>query len=362
MSEKIRLGFIGAGNMGQIAHLRNYAQLGDECELVAIADLRTSLAEEVARRYGIAEVYPDHTSLLANADVDAVVAIMGYSHHHNVVPDILNAGKHLLTEKPIANDYRHAGVWKQIADDNDLVYLVGYMKRWDIGARRVHELVKQWRESGDYGEMRYVRCDMSGTDWTWGHDAALHAPRGGKVADGPPPVAEAFPEHFDAEETSYYNMNINFYVHQANLLRFLLSEDYELTYTHPGGKVLLATTDSGTAISLEMSVHGINQTWDETYRICFDHAEIDLRLPAPLQRQQNGEVVIRRNTADGSRETVLPNVDLPSWSFFEQAKGFLECIRAGSIPYDSVGDAIKDLAVFERQVELMRSVDGNIKA
>jgi predicted dehydrogenase len=360
MSKKIRLGFIGAGMMGQIAHLRNYAQLGDECELVAIADLRTSLAEEVARRYGIAEVYPDHTSLLASADVDAVVAIMGYSHHHNIVPDILNAGKHLLTEKPIANDYRHAQEWKQIADEKSLVYLVGYMKRWDLGSRCVSDLVQQWCASGEYGKLRYVRCDMSGTDWTWGHDAPIQAAPGGKVVDGPPPVAEAFPAHFDAEETSFYNMNINFYVHQANLLRFLLGEDYDLTYTHPGGRVLIGTTDSGTAITLEMSAHGINQTWDETYRFSFDGAEIELRLPAPLQRQQNGEVVIRRNKADGTNETIVPNIGLPSWCFFEQAKGFLECIRAGSIPYDSTGDALRDLAIFERQVELMRSVDGNI--
>ena len=114
--EKIRLGFIGCGGMGQMAHIRNYAQLTDECELVALAELRPQLAQDVATHYGIGEVFPDHKTLLAKADIDAVVAIMYYGLHYTVVPDILNAGKHLITEKPMGCRADTAREWKTLAE------------------------------------------------------------------------------------------------------------------------------------------------------------------------------------------------------------------------------------------------------
>jgi len=356
MSTKIRLGFVGCGHMGQVAHIRNYARLANECELVALTDLRSELAKKVAARYGIREVYPDHKTLLAKADVDAVVAIMYYGHHYAVVPDVLSAGKHLLTEKPMGCRASAAREWKAIADGKGVVYLVGYMKRWDVGSRYVADLIRQWKASGEYGKLTYLRCTMSGTDWTWNPAPPISSSEKPVV---PLPPTEPFPANLSKAEADFYNMNINFYVHQVNLIRFLLGEDYRLTYTHPGGKVLLATTASGTAISLEMGLSSLPQTWDEVYHVAFEKADIELRIPAPLRDQQNADVLIRR-TVGSMYETVRPNFSVPSWSFFEQAKGFLQCIRDGKAPFDSTGEAVRDLEIFEEQVALMKSVGAKI--
>ena len=349
MAEKIRLGFVGAGGMGQMAHIHNYAQLADKCELVALAEIRPKLAEKVAARYGIAEVYPDHVSLLQSAQVDAVVAIMGYALHHTVVPDILSAGKHLLTEKPIGCRADEAAKWDRLAKDKNLVYIVGYMKRWDLGVRYVRDLITKWQASGEYGRLTYLRCNMSGTDWTWNPEGPIGTDEG----FGTPLVAEPFPAKFNDQEAQLYNTQINFYVHQVNLIRFLLGKDYALDFNHPSGKVFTATTESGTPIVLEMGIYSLNQSWDEIYHICFEGADIELRMPAPLHHQRNGQVIVRRNTGE-TREELTPNIIPPSWSFFEQAKGFLECIRAGKVPHDSAGDAVKDLRIFEQQVEMTR--------
>ena len=63
---KVRLGFVGAGYMGQLAHIANYATIGG-CELVALAEGRAETAKAVAEKYGIQEVYVDHHSLLEKA-------------------------------------------------------------------------------------------------------------------------------------------------------------------------------------------------------------------------------------------------------------------------------------------------------
>jgi predicted dehydrogenase len=303
-------------------------------------------------------VYPDHRTLLARADVDAVVAIMYYGLHHSVVPDILRAGKHLLTEKPMGCRASSAREWKKLADERNLVYLVGYMKRWDLGARHVRDLVAEWKASGQYGAFTYLRCTMSGTDWTWNPEGPIG------TGENAPDFAtgmgvEPFPDGMSKQEAGYYNMNINFFVHQVNLIRFLLGEDYRLTNAHPDGKVLWATTDSARAITLEMQTSQIPQTWDENYTIAFEKADIEMRFPAPLRMQHNAEVLVRRAIGN-SYETVRPNVAPPSWSFFEQAKGFLQAIRDGKVPHDSTGDAIRDLELFEDQVRLMKAAGGKM--
>ncbi len=66
MSDKqpVKIGFCGVGQMGQCAHLRNYATL-DECEVVAIADIRPDRGQKVAARYGIKNVYGHFREMLA---------------------------------------------------------------------------------------------------------------------------------------------------------------------------------------------------------------------------------------------------------------------------------------------------------
>lgn len=98
--EKIKIGFVGAGYMGQRAHIANYATLPD-VELTGLAEGRTEIAKAVAQRYGIKTIYSNHQEMLEKAKLDAVVAIMHFNLHHAVVPDILEKGLPLLTEKPI---------------------------------------------------------------------------------------------------------------------------------------------------------------------------------------------------------------------------------------------------------------------
>src|ERR671930_524132 len=73
MATKVRIGFVGAGFMGQLAHIRSYALLTEECELVALAEPRQRTAELVAARYGIGRVYRDHRELLESERLDGIV-------------------------------------------------------------------------------------------------------------------------------------------------------------------------------------------------------------------------------------------------------------------------------------------------
>src|SRR5213596_2117987 len=99
MAAKVRIGFVGAGFMGQLAHIRSYALLRDECELVALAEPRRRTAELVAERYGIGR---DHRELLDSEQLDGIVASQPYAYHAALLPDLYPRVPHLFTEKPLA--------------------------------------------------------------------------------------------------------------------------------------------------------------------------------------------------------------------------------------------------------------------
>ncbi|MBT7301452.1 MAG: Gfo/Idh/MocA family oxidoreductase, partial [Victivallales bacterium] len=99
----LRVGFVGVGSMGQCAHLRNYATLTGECDVVALAELRPELARRVAARYGVPKVYASASELLAAGNLDAVVASQPFSRHGVLLPELLASGLPLFIEKPLAS-------------------------------------------------------------------------------------------------------------------------------------------------------------------------------------------------------------------------------------------------------------------
>ena len=99
--EKTRIGFVGVGGMGQCAHLRNYSAI-EGCEVAAIAELRPAMARRVAQRYDVPAVYDSWKDMVANEDLDAMVASQPFNRHGILVPALLKAGKPVFTEKPLA--------------------------------------------------------------------------------------------------------------------------------------------------------------------------------------------------------------------------------------------------------------------
>ncbi|MHC1695242.1 MAG: Gfo/Idh/MocA family protein [Eubacteriales bacterium] len=165
--DKVKIGFIGVGFMGQLAHLQNYVQL-DECEVVAVADARPELAKKVAAAYGIPTVYENYNDLLADKSIVGVVASQQFSNHVNIVPDVLNAGKHILTEKPLCIFADNGRPLVKLAQDKGLIHMVGYHKRSDPATEYAMNVINGWKSTGEVGAMRYIRLTMPPGNWVGG--------------------------------------------------------------------------------------------------------------------------------------------------------------------------------------------------
>ena len=154
---QINVGMIGAGFIGQIAHLQNFSGL-PVCRLVALAEFRPELRRKVAEHHGIPRTYATHTELLRDPEVEAVVVVTPRAHTAPVVLDCLQAGKHVLSEKPMAGTAEQGQRLVDCAKAKRVRYAVGYMKRFDEGVQTAKRLLDQVVASGELGPILFARA------------------------------------------------------------------------------------------------------------------------------------------------------------------------------------------------------------
>ena len=106
MSDKIRIGVIGTGQIGT-RHLERYAPIPD-AEVVAICDLREEHARVLASQFGIPDVYTDYRKMLERSDIQAVDVCLHNRFHRPMAEAVLEAGKHCYCEKPMSWTYNDA--------------------------------------------------------------------------------------------------------------------------------------------------------------------------------------------------------------------------------------------------------------
>ncbi|KXA91222.1 hypothetical protein AKJ57_01980 [candidate division MSBL1 archaeon SCGC-AAA259A05] len=101
--EKVRIGLIGAGQIGGF-HLDGYEKI-KAADVLAVADVDEEKAKNVAEKYGIEHVYSDYRELLENEEVEAVDVCVHNNLHAPIVIGSLEAGKEVFSEKPLAGSY-----------------------------------------------------------------------------------------------------------------------------------------------------------------------------------------------------------------------------------------------------------------
>lgn len=346
--EKVRLGFVGVGGMGQCAHLRNYVALPD-CEVVALAELRIGLGQRVAARYGIPKVYKDHREMLANERLDGILAIQPFGIHGQLIPELLEAGVPVLTEKPLARNAEAGARVAEAAGKGKGRLYIGYHKRSDPATLVARQQIEEWQSSNEVGKMRYIRITMPPGEWT--ANGFLHLLR----SDEPYPTLaqDASPADMDEATAKRLDSFVNYYIHQVNLLRFLFGEGYRVLFADPTGVVLVAQSESGVAGTLEMAPYSTTRDWQETVLIAFEKGTIYLELPAPLVENRAGKVTIFEDPGGNvTPRTLIPT--LPQvHAMRQQAIHFVQAVRGEETPLCGPEDALADLQIAHDYIHLM---------
>jgi predicted dehydrogenase len=335
---KVRIGFVGVGGMGQMAHLRNYVTLPD-CEVVAIAELREKTAALVAARYGIPKVYRDHKELLDAEELDGVVAVQQFNHHAVLLPEIYPRVRHVFTEKPLAVSVEAGHALAAAAAQAGCTHMVGYHKRSDPATIYARTIIDEWKESGEQGSLRYVRLLMPAGDWVAnGFVGMLDDGDPRPSLPGEPPLD--MPEDMAKEYVSF----VNYYIHQVNLMRHLLGEPYKVTYAEPSGVLMAVQSESGVAGTIEMTPYRTTVAWEESALIAFEKGYVKLDLPAPLAQGRAGTVEVYADPGDH-----MPYHERPTlpWvhAMRQQAMNFVRVCRGEMPPPCDAAEAALDLEV-----------------
>jgi predicted dehydrogenase len=154
-SKSLKAAVIGVGAMGQ-HHARVYAQLPDT-QLVAVADPNLEMGGQIAQLYG-AMAYTDHLRMLAETRPDVVTIAVPTEFHHTVAIDALEAGCHVLVEKPIAATAKQACEMIEQADRLGRKLMVGHIVRFDPAVQALRERL----EMGELGRIFQIRCRRLG--------------------------------------------------------------------------------------------------------------------------------------------------------------------------------------------------------
>jgi len=173
-SQVIRVGLIGYGpQFGMGRHHAGYIAQTTGLEVVAVADINPAALQQARQELGEEILTFDNASKMLAADVvDMCVVITPHNTHARLAIQCLNAGKHVVVEKPMCLSYREAEKMIQAARDNKRMLSVFHNRRWDGD----YMAIKQAIADGLIGEVFHIEAYFGGwekpRDW-WRADKAI---------------------------------------------------------------------------------------------------------------------------------------------------------------------------------------------
>ena len=176
---KVKLAIIGAGNIAN-AHLEAYQKVAD-VEIYAACDINPARLAKTCDRFGIERRYTDVDTMLAELpELDAADVCVWNCNHAECSIKALNAGLHVLCEKPMAYTAKEAEAMKEAADRNGKLLMIGFVLRFSDDAKIAMDFIeKDYLGEIYYAKAQYVR--RHGNPGGWFGDKARSG--GGPIID-----------------------------------------------------------------------------------------------------------------------------------------------------------------------------------
>ncbi|MBI3985422.1 MAG: Gfo/Idh/MocA family oxidoreductase [Lentisphaerae bacterium] len=346
---RVRIGFVGVGGMGQAAHLRHYVQV-PECEVVALAEIKKDLAKHVAARWGVPKVYASHEAMLAKEKLDGLVASQPFTRHGVLVPELLKARIPVFTEKPIAGSVEMGEKIVRAVKDSKTWMMIGYHKRSDPATMTAKAEIERLKQTGELGKMTYIRILMPAGDWTangFNQNVGGNDPNPQLAWDPPAP-------DMDKDTHDAYIGFVNYYIHQVNLMRHLLGETWRINYASKSGVLLAGESPSGVTCSIEMTPYSTTLDWQEHALVCFQKGWLNIELPAPLTINRAGRLEIFRDPGKGA----TPKTEIPQmpWTgaMLQQARHFVAAIQGKMPTLCTATEALDDLKLAREYIRIWK--------
>jgi predicted dehydrogenase len=151
--KKLRVAIIGSGGVAQFAHLPGWQKVRG-AEIAALSDVSKRTLAQAGRKFGVSKTYLDYEKMLKEVRPDAVSVCTWNAAHRDATVAALNAGAHVLVEKPIAMNAREAAEMVKVARRNGKLLMVAFNNRF----RPEVQYLKREISRGLFGEIYYAEA------------------------------------------------------------------------------------------------------------------------------------------------------------------------------------------------------------
>jgi predicted dehydrogenase len=315
---------VGLGGFGQ--SWAKIAQATPDVDLVGVADAMPAARTWAAKELGLdaSVIFDDLASALAAVEADAVLVITPPDTHHAVATAALNAGKHVLLEKPLATTIEEASDLIRTADSAGRILMVSQNYRYRPGAVAVRQVVAD----GVLGELVSVRARcLRDTRAIWPADNFRYA--------------------------MHHPFVLDMSIHHADLLRAITGQEVtaiyargwrvpDSPYQHDPAVAAMLTLSSGATVVYEgdWATHASETSWNGEWELLGERGR--LTWTGPADDVMTGTVTLQLN---GEEPRDLPLPDLAVSDRAASLSLFAEAVRTGQEPETSGRDNIRSLGI-----------------
>lgn len=339
--QSLNIAIVGGGMMAQVGHLPFYAN-NPRVNLWGVVEERPSLQSAIAEKIGAEKIFSNREDVLQSPDVHAIVLSAPRPATGPLSLEILQAGKHLLAEKPMAHTADQAQKLVDASKSNNCTYMVGYMKLYDPGVRAAKQFIDNAIANGNLGEL------ISARFYSFSKSYAVAVPPHTRPQESRTeryPVWPTFPDWLDESHRDTYAWYLNAISHNVNLLQHFLS-DVEVKRTMLCGTNAVTTLFDAGGVPVTLDVGKTNAgRWVEGAEFNFENGRVELTIPSPMATNEVAKVSVDDPDAGWSKK----ELDTGSgWCFAMQAKAFIDVLLGDTDAFLSPGElALSDMVLIE---------------
>jgi predicted dehydrogenase len=341
---RLRIGVLGAGQIAQAAHFESCAKARN-AELAAICDVADDLRERMAIAHGARKSYADYDAMLADPEIDAVIIATADAFHVPASIRALEAGKHVLCEKPVGVTVEEAEALEAATSRAGKVVQVGHMKRFDPGIQAARAFIAD--EMGALVALKAWYCDSTHryamTDAV--QPLIVTSARARKPAENP-----------KADLRRYYMLAHG--CHLVDVARYLAGDIVAVQARlseRAGMRCWFVDVEfaSGALGHLDLTV-AVRMDWHEGFQIYGERGSVIGKTYNPWYYRSSDVEIFRE--ADGASHRVL---GADGHFYRRQVEGFADAILDGAVMQ---GASVKDgVASVRAMVAIARSVESGAR-
>jgi len=353
---RLRVGVIGCGLIAQVMHLHYLRELSDYYEIVALCDVSDELRSACARDFGVSSTFANWRDLIA-APIDAVLILTSGSHAPIAIA-AAEAGRHVLTEKPLCFSVAEGRAMIAAAERAGTTLMVAYNKRYDPAYRR---FVAEAKQVDDIRLARITTLESPFQPYVAHYRLHKPGPLPAELAaqfeaDNQARITAAIGIADPLSRRAYHLVLLDSMVHEFNAIRGVLGEPDRLEYADIRDNGLTAVLRFGETqcVITWVDLPGIAR-YQMEFSLFAPQRRLTLSFPSPFLRSMPTLLTVEGGDEASPRAWATEEVASYAESFKQELVDFYDCAIADRVPLTSAMDALHDIALCEAVVAVHRS-------